>query len=88
MILTIVLLLIGASAFVLYPFIVRDSDEGSSAGDGSESIAVMRQQANVDLFKEQQAQFQQQLDRAEIDEAAYQRLIADAQQLLLRNTEA
>ena len=51
MILTIVLLLIGASAFVFYPFIVRDSDEGSGAGDGSESIAVMRQQANVDLFK-------------------------------------
>ena len=88
MILTIVLLLIGASAFVFYPFIVRDSDEGSGAGDGSESIAVMRQQANVDLFKEQQAQFQQQLDRAEIDEAEYQRLITDAQQLLLRNTEA
>ena len=88
MILTIVLLLIGASAFVLYPFVVRDSDEGSGAGDCNESIAAMRQQANVDLFKEQQAQFQLQLDRTEIDEAEYQRLITDAQQLLLRNTEA
>jgi len=88
MILTIVLLLAGASVFVLYPFIVRHSDEGSGTGDGNESIAAMRQQANVDLFKEQQAQFQQQLDRAEIDKAEYQRLITDAQQLLLRNTEA
>ena len=86
MILTIVLLLLGASLFVLYPFIVRHRDEGNGRETGS--IAAMRQQANVDLFKEQQAQFQQQLDRAEIDEPEYQRLITDAQHLLLRNTEA
>lgn len=80
MILTIVWLLLVASAFILYPFVVRQSNE-------NESVSVTRQQANVRLFKEQQAQFLQQMERSEIDQAEYQRLVADAQQLLLRNTE-
>ena len=81
MILTIVWLLMAASIFVFYPFVIGQRDE-------SESIAATRQQANVRLFKEQQAQFLQQIERAEIDQAEYQRLVADAKQLLLRNTEA
>ena len=81
MILTIVWLLLAASIFVFYPFVIGQRDE-------SESIAATRQQANVRLFKEQQAQFLQQIERAEIDQAEYQRLVADAKQLLLRNTEA
>lgn len=77
---TIILLLLAASLFVLYPFAVRqDSDEVD--------VSLTRQQANVGLFKEQQLQFQQQLDRQEIEQSDYQRLIDDAQQLLLRNTE-
>lgn len=81
MMLTILGLLALASAFVLYPFIVRRDDE-------SESVSAARQQANVRLFKEQQAQFLQQMERSEIDQAQCQRLVEDAQQLLLRNTEA
>jgi cytochrome c-type biogenesis protein CcmH len=80
MILTIVWLLLVASAFILYPFVVRQSSE-------NESVSATRQQANVRLFKEQQAQFLQQMERSEIDQAECQRLVADAQQLLLRNTE-
>lgn len=80
MILTIVWLVLAASAFILYPFVVRQSSE-------NKSVSATRQQANVRLFKEQQAQFLQQMERSEIDQAEYQRLVADAQQLLLRNTE-
>jgi cytochrome c-type biogenesis protein CcmH len=80
MMLTVVLLLLGAALFVLYPFFIRQDDI-------IQDVALTRQQANVQLFKEQQAQFQQQLERQEIDEAEYQRLIEDGQQLLLRNTE-
>jgi hypothetical protein len=61
-ILTIVWLLLVASAFILYPFVVRQSNE-------NESVSVTRQQANVRLFKEQQAQFLQQMERSEIDQA-------------------
>jgi cytochrome c-type biogenesis protein CcmH len=78
---TIVLLLLVASVFVLYPFIIDQSD-------GAESVTLSRQQANIRLFKEQQLQFQQQFDRAEIDQTECQRLIDDAKQLLLRNTTA
>lgn len=79
MILTIVLLLAVASVFVLYPFFVGQNNE-------AESVTLSRQQANIRLFKEQQIQFQQQFDRAEIDQTECQRLIDDAKQLLLRNT--
>jgi len=81
MTLTIVWLLLAASAFVLYPFAVRQSND-------NENVSATRQQANVRLFKEQQAQFLQQMERSEIDQTECQRLVADAQQLLLRNTEA
>ena len=81
MIMTIVLLLLVASVFVLYPFIIGQSD-------GAESVTLSRKQANIRLFKEQQLQFQQQFDRAEIDQTECQRLIDDAKQLLLRNTTA
>ena len=81
MILTIVLLLLLASIFVLYPFFISQNDE-------AESVTLSRQQANIRLFKEQQIQFQQQFDRAEIDQTECQRLIDDAKQLLLRNTTA
>ena len=81
MIMTIVLLLLVASVFVLYPFIIDQSD-------GAESVTLSRQQANIRLFKEQQLQFHQQFDRAEIDQTECQRLIDDAKQLLLRNTTA
>lgn len=80
MMLTILLLLVAAAVFVLYPFVVRHDGE-------AEDAALTRQQANVRLFKEQQIQFEQQLDRQEIDTAEYQRLIEDGQLLLLRNTE-
>ena len=79
MILTIVLLLLVASVFVLYPFFIGQNNE-------TESVSLSRQQANIRLFKEQKAQFQLQLERAEIDQSECQRLIDDAKQLLLRNT--
>lgn len=81
MILTIGLLLLVASVFVLYPFFIGQNHE-------AESATLSRKQANIRLFKEQQIQFQQQFNRAEIDQTECQRLIDDAKQLLLRNTTA
>lgn len=46
-----------------------------------------RKNTNVRLFKEQQDQLQQQQNRGEIDAEQYQRLVMDAQRLLLANTE-
>ena len=76
-------LLFGASVFVLYPFFSSrtDSQPGESAG---KKIA---QQDNVRSYKDQQKHHQQQLSRGEIDEQQYERLLADAQRLLLLNAQ-
>ncbi len=72
-----VLMLVAASVFILYPFLSnwRRSSSNSSI-----------EQTNVAIFREQQEQYQRQLDNAEISQDQFEQLLADAQQLLLSNT--
>ena len=72
-----ILMLVAASVFTLYPFI------SSWRRSGSDSSV---EQTNVAIFREQQEQFQRQLDNAEISQHQFEQLLADAQQLLLTNT--
>jgi cytochrome c-type biogenesis protein CcmH len=72
-----ILMLVAASIFILYPFI-------SSWRRSSSDFSV--EQTNVAIFREQQEQFQRQLNNAEISQIQYEQLLADAQQLLLTNT--
>ncbi|MGB2260596.1 MAG: c-type cytochrome biogenesis protein CcmI, partial [Porticoccaceae bacterium] len=72
-----ILMLVAASVFTLYPFI------SSWRRSGSDSSV---EQINVAIFREQQEQFQRQLDNAEISQHQFEQLLADAQQLLLTNT--
>ena len=71
------LMLVAASIFILYPF---NSSWRRSSSDSSV------EQTNVAIFREQQEQFQRQLDNAEISQDQFEQLVADAQQLLLSNT--
>jgi cytochrome c-type biogenesis protein CcmH len=72
-----ILMLVAASIFILYPF-------NSSWRRSSSESSV--EQTNVAIFREQQEQFQRQLDNAEISQDQFEQLVADAQQLLLSNT--
>ena len=72
-----ILMLVAASIFILYPF---NSSWRRSSSDSSV------EQTNVAIFREQQEQFQRQLDNAEISQDQFEQLVADAQQLLLSNT--
>ena len=75
------LLLAVASVFFIYPFI---------AGRGSSGIPAIgdSQQANVEIFRDQEAQLARQLEAGEINESQHQQLLTEAQQLLLHNTAA
>ncbi|MDG1165475.1 MAG: c-type cytochrome biogenesis protein CcmI [Porticoccaceae bacterium] len=76
-------LLLVASLFVIYPFMIgRSSKHASSQDQPSGGM----QAANVAIFREQEAQLQRQLDNGEITQSQYQQLQGDAQQLLLANT--
>ncbi len=74
------LLLLAISPFVLYPFVFRTPASSFSDAEGK--------QANIAIFREQRAQLQRQLDNAEINPGEFDQLVADAQQLLLSNTDA
>lgn len=76
----IILVLLLAAGFVAFPFISR-----RIAGSGNNSQA---QQANIDIFRDQQRQYRQQLDSGEINQPQYAAMIAEAEQLLLSNTSA
>jgi|TARA_B110000444_G_scaffold193635_1_gene183789 cytochrome c-type biogenesis protein CcmH len=71
-----------AFLFVFYPFVFSDI---SSTSKGQEQ-AKIAEKDNVRLFKEQQEQFQQQLDIGDIDSQQFERLLTEAEQLLLANT--
>jgi cytochrome c-type biogenesis protein CcmH len=73
-------LLVAASLFVIYPFVTGRRASAAQADD--------RQQANVVIFRDQQAQLAQQLEAGEISQSQHQQLYTDAQQLLLHNTTA
>jgi cytochrome c-type biogenesis protein CcmH len=76
-------LLCGASIFVLYPFFSSRVD--SQLGKSTEKRIA--QQDNVRSYQDQQKQHKQQLSLGEIDEQQYERLLADAQRLLLSNAD-
>ena len=68
--------------FVLYPFVFN---KDSSIAKGKEQSKIAEKD-NVRLFKEQQEQFQRQLDLGDINAQQFKRLLAEAEQLLLANT--
>jgi cytochrome c-type biogenesis protein CcmH len=72
----IVGLLLVAWLFVLYPFVGKQ--QADTEGD---------LEANLRIFRDHQAQLDDQLNSQQIDQEQYQQLIAEAQQLLLCNTE-
>ena len=72
----ITLILIVAGGFLAYPFFFRRAEDSSNQS----------QQANVDIFRDQQNQYQQQLERSEISQQQYAAMLAEAEQLLLSNT--
>lgn len=72
----ITLILIVAGGFLAYPFFFRRAEDPSNQS----------QQANVDIFRDQQNQYQQQLERSEISQQQYAAMLAEAEQLLLSNT--
>lgn len=76
------LLLLAAALFVALPFYSvryrKQNDHGSSIAE----------QANIDVFRDQQRQYQQQLERGEITVEQQAQMIAEAEQLLLSNTAA
>jgi cytochrome c-type biogenesis protein CcmH len=76
----ILLILILAGAFLVYPFVSK-KNLGSDLQSQSE-------QANIDIFRDQQHQYQQQLERREINQQQYTAMVAEAEQLLLSNTAA
>jgi len=72
----IVGLLMLASLFLLYPFVRQ---QGSQIYDNKE--------ANLQIFRDQQAQLDSQLQQHEIDQSQYDQLLAEAKQLLLVNSQ-
>jgi cytochrome c-type biogenesis protein CcmH len=74
------LLFLAVGPFILYPFVTGDRANNASAAKAKE--------ANIAIFREQEAQLQKQLDNGEINPSDFDQLVADAQQLLLNNTEA
>jgi len=72
----ITLILIVAGGFLAYPFFFRRAEATSNQSE----------QANVDIFRDQQNQYQQQLERSEISQQQYAAMLAEAEQLLLSNT--
>lgn len=82
MILWIILLVLMALCFLVYPFLVGAGQSVASADEKK-----TRKNTNIRLFKEQQAQLEQQQTRGEIDSDQYHRLVVDAEELLLANTD-
>ena len=74
----ITVILILAGAFLVYPFVSRKSIESNQHSQA--------EQANIDIFRDQQRQYQQQLERSEISQQQFSAMVAEAEQLLLSNT--
>ena len=71
------ILLVLALAFVIYPFVDK-----KKTADHSKLLA-----ANVAVFRDTEKLLNNQLDSDDIDQSQHQQLLAEAQQLLLANTE-
>ena len=74
--LTVAGLLILASFFLIYPFVRKGQ---SAQGEVLE--------ANLQIFRDQQSQLDDQLSQKHIDQAQYDQLLTESKQLLLSNTE-
>ena len=69
-------LLILAIFFLIYPFVRKGQiDQGEV------------QVANLQIFRDQQAQLDNQLDQKQINQTQYEQLLTESKQLLLSNTE-
>jgi len=79
-----VILLLGTIPFVALPFYSARNREQNEVEAG----ANIAEQANVDVFRDQQLQYQQQLERGEISAVQQAQMLAEAEQLLLNNTAA
>jgi cytochrome c-type biogenesis protein CcmH len=69
-------LLLLASLFLVYPFVRHDRTEVQDDAD-----------ANLQIFRDQQAQLDSQLQQQEIKQPQYDQLLAEAKQLLLLNSQ-
>ena len=69
-------LLLLASLFLVYPFVRHDEAEVQDDAD-----------ANLQIFRDQQAQLDSQLQQQEIKQPQYEQLLAEAKQLLLLNSQ-
>jgi cytochrome c-type biogenesis protein CcmH len=69
-------LLLLASLFLVYPFVRHDKAEVQDDAD-----------ANLQIFRDQQAQLDSQLQQQEIKQPQYDQLLAEAKQLLLLNSQ-
>ncbi|MDB3926284.1 c-type cytochrome biogenesis protein CcmI [Porticoccaceae bacterium] len=69
-------LLLLASLFLVYPFIRHDRTVVQDDAD-----------ANLQIFRDQQAQLDSQLQQQEIKQPQYEQLLAEAKQLLLLNSQ-
>jgi cytochrome c-type biogenesis protein CcmH len=69
-------LLLLASLFLVYPFVRQDRTEVQDDAD-----------ANLQIFRDQQAQLDSQLQQQEIKQPQYEQLLAEAKQLLLVNSQ-
>jgi len=76
----IIVVLILAGAFLVYPFVSRKTLTAD--------LHSQAEQANIDIFRDQQRQYQQQLERSEISQQQFSAMVAEAEQLLLSNTAA
>ena len=74
----LVLLFLVAILFVAYPFVVGSAAFGASSARRLNSDVT---EANVGIFRDQQAQLQRQLDNDEINQVQYEQLLADVKQL-------
>ena len=87
-----VILLLGAVPFVALPFYnARNREQAknsSTESSSAEDAANIAEQANVDVFRDQQLQYQQQLERGEISAEQQTQMLVEAEQLLLNNTAA
>jgi cytochrome c-type biogenesis protein CcmH len=69
-------LLLLASLFLVYPFVRQEVNEVENDAD-----------ANLQIFRDQQAQLDSQLQQNEIQQPQYDQLLAEAKQLLLINSQ-
>ena len=78
--LTITLLLLVAALFIAVPFYIGRNRELKV------ELFNVAEQANIDVFRDQQAQYQQQFEGGEISAEQQALMLAEAEQLLLSNT--